>query len=107
MKNTHDKQQKHKCEICEKDFLRLSDLRRHKKSTHYKTSEVQCPKCNKKLNRADIIKYHKCKQIEILSVRKDSLSVSNEAAFSSVDAPQQTMNLLKNHQIKKIFQMLY
>ena len=24
MKNAHDKQQGHKCEICEKDFLRLS-----------------------------------------------------------------------------------
>ena len=32
MKNTHDKQQKRMGEICEKDFSRLSDLRRHKKA---------------------------------------------------------------------------
>ena len=49
--------------------------------------EVQCPKCNKKLNRADNIKYHKCKQTEDLSLMKNSLSVSNEAASSSIDAP--------------------
>ena len=87
MKNAHEKQQKHKCELCEKDFSRLSDLRCHKKSTHYITSEVQCPKCNKILNRADNIKYHKCKQTAVLSVMKDSPSVSNEAALSSIDAP--------------------
>ena len=86
MKNAHEKQQKHKCEICEKDFSRLSDLRRHKESTHYRTSEVQCPKCNKILNGADNIKYHKCKQTAVLSVMKDSPSVSNEAALSSIDA---------------------
>ena len=86
IKNAHEKQQKHKCEICEKDFSRLSDLRRHKESTHYRTSEVQCPKCNKIINRADNIKYHKCKQIAVLSVMKDSPSVSNEAALSSIDA---------------------
>ena len=87
MKSTHDKQQKHKCEICEKDFSRLSNLRRHKESTRYRTSEVQCVKCNKKLNRADNIKYHKCKQIEGLSVMKDSLSASNEATSSPLDTP--------------------
>ena len=87
MKNAHDKQQKHKCEICEKDFSRLSDLRRHKKSTHYRTSEVQYPKCNKIISRADNIKYHKCKQTAVLSVIKDSPTVTNEAATSSIDAP--------------------
>ena len=87
MKNAHHKQQKHKCEICEKDFSRLSDLRRHKESTHYRTSEVQCSKCNKILNRADNIKYHKCKQTAVLSAMKDSTTVSNEAASSSIDAP--------------------
>ena len=86
MKNAHEKQQKHKCEICEKDFSRLSDLRRHKESTHYRTSEVQCPKCNKIINRADNIKYHQCKQTANLSVMKESPTVSNEAAPSSIDA---------------------
>ena len=85
--NTHDKQQKHKCEICEKDFSQLTDLRCHKKSIYYRTSEVQCPKCNKNFNRADNITHHKCKQIEGLSVMKDSLSVSNEAASSTIDTP--------------------
>ena len=87
IKNAHDKQQKHKCEICEKDFSRLSNLRRHKESTHYRTSEVQCPKCNKILNRADNIKYHQCKQTAVLSVMKDSPTVLNEAATSSIDSP--------------------
>ena len=87
MKNAHNKQQKHKCEVCEKDFSRLFDLRRHKESTHYRTGEVQYPKCNKILSRADNIKYHKCKQTAVLSVIKDSPTVSNEAALSSIDAP--------------------
>ena len=87
MKNAHDKQQKHKCEICEKDFSRLSNLWRHKESTHYRTSEVQCPKCSKIINRADNIKYHQCKQTADLSVMKESPTGSNEAAPSSIDAP--------------------
>ena len=87
MKNAHDKQQKHKCEICQKDFSRLSNLRRHKESTHFRTSEVQCPKCNKISNRADNIKYHQCKQTAVLSVMKDFPTVLNEAATSSIDSP--------------------
>ena len=46
------------------------------------------PETQQKLNRVDNIKYHKlkCKQTEGLCVIKNSLSVSNEAAFSSIDA---------------------
>ena len=33
------------------------------------------------------MKSHKCKQIEDLSVMKDSLFVPNEAGFFSIDAP--------------------
>ena len=66
---------------------KIFDLRRHKESVHYRTRKIQCPKCNKKLNREDNIKYHKCKQIEVLPVMKDCLSVSNEAASSSINAP--------------------
>ena len=101
MKNAHEKQQKHKCEICEKDFSRLSDLPRHKESTHYRTSGVQSPKCHKIINRADNIKYHKCKQTADLSVMKHSPTASNEAAPSSIDSPQQTISLLRNHLLKK------
>ena len=48
---------------------------------------MQCPKCNKIINRADNIKYHKCKQTADLSVMKDSPTVPNEAALSSIYAP--------------------
>ena len=65
------KKQKHKRKICEKDFSRLSDSRRHKESAHNRTSEAQSLKCNKKINIANNIKY-KCKQIKSLSVMKDS-----------------------------------
>ena len=86
IKNAHDKQQKHKCEISEKDFLRLSDLRRHKKAPIIEQVKCNAPKCNKILNRVSNIKYHKCKQTAVLSMMKDSPTVSNEAAPSSIDA---------------------
>ena len=100
VKNTHEKHQKHQCEICERDFSRLSDLRRHKESTHYRTSEVQCPKCNKIINRADNIKYHQCKQTADLSVMKESPTVSNEAAPSSIDEPPAKKRCFKPYQHK-------
>ena len=52
-----DKDELHRCDLCDKVFSRITNLRRHQRSVH-QLEKFKCDKCGKLLTRIDHIKRH-------------------------------------------------
>ncbi|XP_048003180.1 zinc finger protein 271-like isoform X6 [Leguminivora glycinivorella] len=56
----HARQSRHLCDLCDKDFVNNSALKRHQRNIH-KTEKMHiCYKCNKKFTTKEYLNIHKC-----------------------------------------------